>query len=223
MQRREFFCCCYSALLYIGSEYHTVFCGVCFCSGSFSLPTCPSGSRRTMGSSSGAGSLAAAHMGAFCMLSMITPLSTCSLCCCSLLLQLLLTRWWTGTSASCSGTPASCSGTSESCTGTSASCTGTPASYSGISASCSGTSPGDSLVGDHLPLQGCGYKYTSGDHCLALSSCSFKMTFSLSCVTAKVLTQCYTIHLKIPKAQCAVTSFICSAVGFAIEMYRFDK
>lgn len=52
------------------------------------------------------------------------------------------------------------------------------------------------MISNHAPLQGSGYKYTSGgDRCLAFSSCSFKKMFSLSCVTEKVLTPtvlCYT-------------------------------
>lgn len=71
------------------------------------------------------------------------------------------------------------------------------------------------MISDHFPLQGCGYQYTSGgDHCLALSSCSFKKTSSLPCDTEKVLTQCYTIHLKIPKTQCAVTCLSSAVLWF---------
>lgn len=77
------------------------------------------------------------------------------------------------------------------------------------------------MISNHVPLQGCGYKYTSGgDQCLALSSCSFRKTFSLSCVTEKVLTQCYTIHLKIPKTQCAVTSPSCAVLWFLPLKYK---
>lgn len=71
------------------------------------------------------------------------------------------------------------------------------------------------MIGDRVPLQGCAYQCTSGgDHCSALSSCSFRKIFSLPCVAEKVLTQCYTTHLKIPKTQCAVTCLSSAVLWF---------
>lgn len=82
------------------------------------------------------------------------------------------------------------------------------------------------MISNHAPLQGSGYKYTSGgDHCLALSSCSFKKTFSLSCATEKVLTQTV-LYYKFKDSKnpmCCHMSLICSAMVFAIKMYRFDN